>query len=48
MATILGLAMKISADATGVQQSLTPVERALNSLSEQAEKSAAAFRPLAR
>jgi len=45
MATILGLAMKISADATGVQQSLTPVERALNSLQEQVDKSTAAFRP---
>ena len=48
MANILGLAMKISADATGVQQSLKPAERALISLSEQAEKSALAFRPLAR
>jgi len=48
MATILGLAMKISADATGVQQSLTPVERALMSLQEQADKATAAFKPLAR
>ena len=45
MATILGLAMKISADATGVQKSLTPVERALNSLQEQVDKSTAAFKP---
>ena len=47
MATILGLAMKISADATGVQQSLTPVERALNSLSEQATRATAVFEPFA-
>ena len=45
MATILGLAMKISADATGVQKSLTPVERALNGLQEQVDKSTSAFKP---
>jgi hypothetical protein len=43
MATILGLAMKISADATGVQQSLTPVERALNSLDQQAKTITSSF-----
>ncbi|NBW13247.1 MAG: hypothetical protein EBR82_35080 [Caulobacteraceae bacterium] len=43
MATILGLAMKISADATGVQKSLTPVERALQKLDEQAKTVTTAF-----
>jgi len=43
MATILGLAMKISADATGVQKSLTPVERALNSLDQQAKTITSSF-----
>ena len=32
MATVLGLAMKISADASGVQKALTPVQRALQQL----------------
>ncbi|NBW15917.1 MAG: hypothetical protein EBR82_48830 [Caulobacteraceae bacterium] len=48
MATILGLAMKISADATGVQQSLTPVERALQKLDEQAKASASVFTQFAK
>jgi len=43
MATILGLAMKISADATGVQQSLTPVERALAKLDDQAKTITSSF-----
>jgi hypothetical protein len=43
MATILGLAMKISADATGVQQSLTPVERALAKLDDQAKAITGSF-----
>jgi phage-related minor tail protein len=43
MATILGLAMKISADATGVQQSLTPVERALAKLDDQAKTITTSF-----
>jgi hypothetical protein len=47
MATILGLALKINADASSVQRSLTPVERALGQLSQQAEKATASFRPLA-
>lgn len=38
MATILGLAVKISADATGIQQKLTPVERALKQLDSEAAK----------
>jgi hypothetical protein len=37
MANVLSLAMKISADATGVRQSLTPVERALDALAKNAE-----------
>jgi len=48
MANILGLALKISADATGVQQKLTPVERALNQLDEQANKSAQVFQEFAK
>jgi len=43
MATILGLAMKISADATGVQKSLTPVERALAKLDDQAKTITSSF-----
>jgi hypothetical protein len=37
MANVLSLAMKISADATGVRQSLSPVERALDALAKNAE-----------
>jgi len=37
VANVLSLAMKISADATGVRQSLTPVERALDALAKNAE-----------
>ena len=48
MPTILGLALKISADATGVQQKLTPVERALNQLDEQAKQSASVFAEFAK
>jgi hypothetical protein len=36
MANILGLALKISADASGVQKSLTPVQRALKQLDTEA------------
>ncbi len=43
MATVLGLAMKITADASGLQKSLTPVDRALQRLGEQANASAALF-----
>ena len=44
MATVLSLAMKISADATGVRQSLSPVERALQQLDKEAAGVTAAFR----
>jgi hypothetical protein len=43
MATVLGLAMKITADASGLQKSLTPVDRALQRLGEQSSASAAQF-----
>lgn len=43
MATVLGLAMKITADASGLGRSLTPVERNLQRLGEQASASAALF-----
>lgn len=43
MATVLGLAMKITADASGLQKSLTPVDRALQKLGEQASASSALF-----
>lgn len=43
MATVLGLAMKITADASGLQKSLTPVDRALQKLGEQASASASLF-----
>jgi len=38
MATVLGLAMKISADASGVQKALTPVQRAFQQLDAEAAK----------
>ena len=44
MANVLSLAMKISADATGVRQSLTPVERALNQLDAEAAKVTEVFK----
>ena len=43
MATVLGLAMRITADASGLAKSLTPVDRALQSLGQQADKSATLF-----
>jgi hypothetical protein len=43
MATVLGLAMRVTADASGLAKSLTPVDRALQSLGQQADKSAALF-----
>lgn len=43
MATILGLAMKITADASGLPASLTPVEKALANLGKQTQASAALF-----
>jgi len=44
MANVLSLAMKISADATGVRQSLSPVERALNQLDKEASSVTAVFK----
>jgi hypothetical protein len=44
MANVLSLAMKISADATGVRQSLSPVERALSQLDKEAAGVTAAFK----
>ena len=43
MANILSLAMKVSADASGVVKSLTPAERALENLGKQATKATAVF-----
>lgn len=43
MATVLGLAMRVTADASGLAKSLNPVDRALGSLGQQANKSAALF-----
>lgn len=43
MANILGLALKISADASGVQKALTPVERALKQLDTEAASVTAVF-----
>ena len=36
MATILSLALKVNADASGVVKNLTPAERALENLAKQA------------
>ena len=43
MANILGLALKVSADGSGVPAALTPVERALQSLEKQSAKVTAVF-----
>ena len=43
MANILSLAMKVSADASGVVKSLTPAERALENLGKQAAKATSVF-----
>jgi hypothetical protein len=43
MANILSLAMKVSADASGVIKSLTPAERALENLGNQATKVTSVF-----
>jgi phage-related protein len=47
MSNIVNLALKVTGDATGLAKSLTPAERALDSLVKQAEKATAAFGPLA-
>lgn len=43
MATILSLALKVNADASGVAKNLTPAERALEKLAGQAEKVSSVF-----
>ena len=48
MATILGLALKINADASSVPRSLTPVEKALQSLDREAAKVTTVFENFAR
>jgi len=48
MANILSLAMKVSADASGVIKNLTPAERALENLGKQAEKTTAVFNKFAK
>ena len=47
MANILGLALKVTGDASGLAKSLTPVDRALEKLAAQAEKATAVFVPFA-
>lgn len=47
MANIIGLALKVTGDATGLAKSLTPVDRALDRLAQQAEKATAVFQPFA-
>lgn len=47
MANVLSLAVKISGDASGLQKSLTPAERAFQTLSQQVEKTTSVFDPLA-
>ena len=44
MANVLSLAMKISADATGVRQGLSPVEKALQQLDKEASSVTAVFK----
>lgn len=47
MANVLSLAMRISADATGVRQQLTPVERALQQLDAETTKVSDVFKEFA-
>jgi len=47
MANIIGLALKVTGDASGLAKSLTPVDRALDKLAAQAEKATNAFTPFA-
>ena len=48
MATILGLALKINADASAVPAALTPVEKALQQLDKEAAKVTGVFENFAR
>jgi hypothetical protein len=47
MANIVGLALRVTGDATGLAKSLTPVDRALEKLAAQAEKATNVFTPFA-
>jgi len=47
MANIVGLALKVTGDASGLAKSLTPVDRALDKLAAQAEKATSVFTPFA-
>jgi archaellum component FlaC len=47
MANIIGLALKVTGDASGLAKSLTPVDRALDKLAAQAEKATNVFTPFA-
>lgn len=47
MANIIGLALKVTGDASGLAKSLTPVDRALDQLAKQADRATAVFKPLA-
>lgn len=47
MANIVGLALKVTGDASGLAKSLTPVDRALDKLAAQAEKATGVFTPFA-
>ena len=47
MANILGLALKVTGDASGLAKSLTPVDRALDNLAKQADKATSVFSPFA-
>lgn len=46
MANIIGLALKVTGDASGLAKSLTPVDRALDQLAKQADRATAVFKPL--
>lgn len=48
MATILSLALKVNADASGVVKNLTPAERALEKLAGQASKATSVFDEFAK
>jgi hypothetical protein len=47
MANIVGLALKVTGDASGLAKSLTPVDRALDKLAAQAQKATNVFTPFA-
>ncbi len=48
MATILSLALKVNADASGVVKNLTPAERALQKLAGEADKVTSVFDTFAK